>query len=444
MQRQHNPSSKKTFWLIALLIVAIAIPGGLWLRKRLLLNQKKQTLLTPLSHLDFSGMEPQVVKKIKTLIEQVNTHPESADAWGKLALNLDAHDFKNDSLPVYKEAAALAPSDFRWPYFSALALNELGKQETLEWFERARQINPQYAPLLVKYGDALVQFGTKDEAVQQYQQALALNPQMVHALYGLARIEFANENLDASVKHLNAVLAIDSNFGEAYNLLVSICRQQQDAACIAKNSKIASRFTEPTDMADPVYDQLIAEGESSIWFSFRGSQYFRHGAYADAIREFETALRLRDDAQTHEDLGRALNAAGKFAEAADHYRIAIKTHPSANNFFAVGFALAKLGQYSEAEQSFKSAIEKKPDFAEAYFNLAVLYAKMQRMPDVLENLNRAISINPDYAEAHFYLGQAYIAAKKKEEALKELKILRMLDPKLADQLQIFIEKQNSH
>ncbi len=446
-QKDSNPrelaKSSKSFkpWILILLIATIlAVAGFLW-HRFLYIDANKRNLLASFSQLDLSGIEPQVVNKIKTLQEQVRSNPKSGAAWGKLALNLDAHDFKNESLPIYNEAATLDPSNFRWPYFCAIVLSEQGKPESLEWFERASKIDPQYVPLLVKYGDALVQSGKKDQAVQKYTQALAYDPQCAHALYSLAQVSFAEGDLETSRINLLRVLEINPNFGEAYNLLVSVCRQQKDLECVSKNSATASRFSEKTDIADPVYGELVAEGESSVWYSFRGSQYFKNGLYDAAITQFQTALRLRPDAQSHEDLAKAFSAAGKYSDAAEHYRSAIETHPAAENYFGMGVVLAKLERYPEAQEYFHKAIDKKKDYAEAYFNLGVAYAKMKQMPEVFESLNEAIRINPNYAQAHLYLGQAYVAMRNHAAALQEHKILSNLDPAMAKQLQTLIEQK---
>jgi tetratricopeptide (TPR) repeat protein len=435
-----KPKRSNTRWILTLLIVAILTAAGFVWWRFFYIDANTRTLLASFSQLDFSGTEPQVVNKIKLLQEQVKSNPRTGRAWGKLAMNLDAHDFKNESLPIYMKAAKLDPDNFRWSYFLAIVFSELGNQESLEWFKRAEKIDPDYVPLLVKYGDALDQFGKKDLAVQKYTQALAFDPQSAHALYGLTRISFAEGDLQSSRKHLVRILEINPNFGEAYNLLVSVCRQQNDTECVAKNSAIASRLTEKTDITDSIYGELVAEGESSIWYSFRGTQYFKNGLYDAAITQFQTALRLRPDAQSHEDLAKTFSSAGRFSEAAEHYRLAIDAHPVAENYFGMGVVLAKMERYPEAQEYFQKAIEKKKDYAEAYLNLAVTYAKMKQMPEVVENLKQAVRINPEYAQAHFYLGQTYLALRNRDEAMREYKILSNLDPAMASELQVLIEK----
>ncbi len=401
-------------------------------------DAQKRKLLSSLSQINLNGIEPQVVNKIQNLKEEVKKNPRSAAVWGKLAMNLDVHDFENEAIPIYKEAAILDPSDFRWPYFISMLLAKTGDQQSLDWFERAHKIKPDYVPLLVNYGNALFQFNKNDQAADKYGQALSHDPKCAQAFFGLARIEFSQGNMENCYKNLKQTLQFNPSYSEASNLLLTVCKRLKRTDC---NVNVASSTSQKTELSDPVYAELTAEGESSLWYRFRGSEYFKKGIYDKAIVEFERALQLRQDAQSHEDLAKALSASGRFQESAEHYRAALKTHPTRDNFFQLGVVFAKMGQYDDAEQNFKNAIHQKADFAEAYFNLAVLYAKSRRLHEAVDNLKQAIQYKPDYVEAHFYLGQAYIAAGNNNAANQEYQILTKLDSTTAQRFHSLMQQK---
>jgi tetratricopeptide (TPR) repeat protein len=424
-------------WMFVLFITGVVAIAGFFLFR---FNQDSQNrkLLSSLSQMNLNGIEPQVVTKIQNLQEEVRKNPRSAAAWGKLAMNLDVHDFQNEANPIYKRAAILDSSDFRWPYFISILLAKNGDQESLDWFERAYKIKPDYVPMLVNYGNTLFQFNKNDQAAEKYRQALTYDPKCAQALFGLARIEFANGNMENSFQNLKQALQFNSTYGEANNLLLTVCKRLKRADC---NVSVANSTSQKTELNDPVYAELTAEGESSLWYRFRGSEYFKKGNYDKAIVEFERALQLRQDAQVHEDLALALSASGRFQDAAEHYREALKTHSIAENYFQLGLVLAKMGQYDDAEENFKRAILQKPDFAEFYFNLAVLYAKSRRLQDAVNNLKQAIHYKPDHVEAHFYLGQAYIAAGDNNGAHQEYQILIKLDSTTAQRLHSLMQQK---
>lgn len=423
--------------MFALILILIFAMVGFF-AIRVYQDSEKRKALSSLSQLNLNGAEPQVVTKIKNLEEEVRKHPRSAAAWGKLAMNLDVHDFADEAVPIYKEAITLDPSDFRWPYFSSVLLAKKGDPQSLDWFERARNIKPDYVPMLVNYGNALFQFNKNDLAADQYKHVLSYDPKCAQAYFGLGRIEFAQGKMKDSAKNLKQALHINPAYSEASNLLMTVCNRLKSSDCVVS---VVINSPYKTELNDPVYGELAAEGESSLWYRSRGSEYFRKGIYDKAIIEFEKALQLRKDAQTHEDLGQALSRNGRYTEAAEHYRAALNTHPVAQNYFQLGLVFAKTAQYDQAEQNLKKAIDLKPDFAEAYLNLAVVYAKSRRLSEAIDNLKQAIYYKPNYVEAHFYLGQSYLATGDNKGADQEYQILTKLDPDAAKRFQALIQQK---
>lgn len=428
------------FWRLffaAVIVVAVLI-GWLILNRSVNYSHQKE-LWNKLERLDLAGMEPQVVSKLQELREGVKKHPESADAWGKLAMNLDAADLKKESLPIYMEASQLNPSDFRWPYFCAITLSDMGSEEAIPWFERALKVKPDYVPLLIRYGNTLFEYGKMNPASEKYQQAVRYDPAASRAFYGLAQVAFARGDFQSARASAEKAFELDASYGEAANLRATVCRRLNDAQCAQEAAAAAKRLAVKSQLSDPVYQQVGAEGVSSLWYRARGNEYMKQKSYDAAILQFEEAIRIRPDVQTREDLAQALSAAGKLPEAAGEYQQVLKQHPTAQNYFGLGLAMAKMGSYAEAQEFFRKAIELKPDFAEAYFNLAVAFAKTNRLPETIENLQQAVRVNPDYTEAHYDLGLAYLQARDRESALQQSKILMQLNPKAGEQLQHLIE-----
>jgi Tfp pilus assembly protein PilF len=66
--------------------------------------------------------------------------------------------------------------------------------------------------------------------------------------------------------------------------------------------------------------------------------------------------------------------------------------------------------------------------------LAGVYLTQGHLDEVITNLKSTIKLDPNFAEAHFGLGMAYSAIGDKQAALKEYRIIKKLDPRLAQQL----------
>ena len=94
----------------------------------------------------------------------------------------------------------------------------------------------------------------------------------------------------------------------------------------------------------------------------------------------------------------------------------------------------KLGRYREAIAACQRAITLKPELPEAHNNLCVAYSRMGRHREAIEECQEAIRLKENYAEACYNLGLIYLAAGKKSAALEQHRALKLMDPKLANDL----------
>ena len=81
-----------------------------------------------------------------------------------------------------------------------------------------------------------------------------------------------------------------------------------------------------------------------------------------------------------------------------------------------GISLYKLSDYDEAIQSFKLAVKQEPKFADAYFNLGILYDYFDNPNDAIIAFNRAYVINKSDYEALYYMIKCYVLLEDKVAA----------------------------
>ncbi|MFQ5705144.1 MAG: tetratricopeptide repeat protein [Gemmatimonadales bacterium] len=323
---------------------------------------------------DLSAVEPQVASKITALIGDVVQHPRSAAAWGELAMNLDVHNMADDAIRAYKQAYALDSHDVRWPYFCAVTMRSARSSESIEWFERAREISPDYAPLLVRYGQAMEDVGDLDGASKNFVRALKANPKEPHAYLGLARIALARGDMAATETNIVEALKIDPRYGDAYGLLSELYRRNQREADAALASIRARQFLKAVPLVDSIYVQLVREGVSTYWFLRRGKAYTQAGLFDLARREFQRAVAARSDAETH---------------------------------FHLGLALQYGGQADSAVAEFQVALAERPDYPIALRHLGTMLFAMNRREEALHDLERARQLDPAVPDAYLTLGGFY-------------------------------------
>ena len=100
-----------------------------------------------------------------------------------------------------------------------------------------------------------------------------------------------------------------------------------------------------------------------------------------------------------------LQAQGKKLEAAKYYQYLIKKGIKDYRVFSnYGIFLNEIGKHKEAKLELKKAISLNPKYANAYYNLAVLYINQENFKDAEILLKKAIKLKSDFAIAHYNLG----------------------------------------
>jgi tetratricopeptide (TPR) repeat protein len=381
-------------WLFGVAVGGVLLLAGIWVQSFLFAGRAS---LEALPDPNLTGVETQVAARIRELQQDVEKHPESATAWGKLAMNLDVHDFKGESIPCYKQAAALDPAESRWPYYCALVLRDMGSPEALQWFERSRNLQPDNAASHIQYAQALSNFGRTEEAARAFNRAIALDPRSSHAYLGLAQIALSQSNVHAGYRHLMRAVDINPRHGEAHGLLAEVYRRLNEPENAERELHLAQLLPKTTPLNDPMYAELAAEGISAFWYRKRAQAYMERGHHQMAVAEFRRALQVKPDAQAHDDLGVALQALGKFDEAAEHHRAALALNPkfveALNN---LATALFETGRIEEAIAYVKEVQKLHPAFPEAYLNLGTFYMRAGREAEAIEAFRQGLARTPDH------------------------------------------------
>lgn len=154
------------------------------------------------------------------------------------------------------------------------------------------------------------------------------------------------------------------------------------------------------------------------------------GRHAEAAAEYEKALKLRPGyAVAFNNLGNALDALGRRAEAIDRYREALTVEPrypaACNN---LGAALMKDNRPEEALTEFRRALTLRPDFAEARLNLGETLSLLKRHEEAVAVFRQALARQPDRPEAHLGLGRALQGLNCHREAIEHFRAAIRLRP----------------
>ncbi|MEO5960257.1 MAG: tetratricopeptide repeat protein [Opitutaceae bacterium] len=144
------------------------------------------------------------------------------------------------------------------------------------------------------------------------------------------------------------------------------------------------------------------------------------GRPADAVSEYETALRLEPGyAAAHFNLANALLQLGRVPEAVTHYEAELRAAPnSADTHANLAAALIQLGRRTEAIAHFETATRLGALTAVEQLRFGRTLAEAGRIEDALAHLREAVRLDPRDADAHAFIGLVLSAAGRGSEALR--------------------------
>jgi tetratricopeptide (TPR) repeat protein len=338
---------------------------------------------------NLTEVEPQVAKKIQQLEQTVRQNPRSAEAWGKLAMNLHAHDFQKESIAFYQKAASLDQQNFHWTYYPAIAYQEIGSTEAVKLFEQSLKIKPDYAPLHLRYAQSLFAAGRFDEASAQFNETLKFNSNSADAYLGLAQIaQVSNKPAEAESSLLKAI-ELNPNLAEAHAQLAEIYRDQNQQQQFEKEIILSLQLPKKAAPPDPEINDFLMEGVSSYWYELRGRTLLQKGDYDGAIHELKEAVKTNPDPRIHDTLGIAYQSEKKYREAIEQHRAALALDPkSAGTMNNLARALEQSGNITAAISYLNQAIAAQPDFGYSYSHLARLQLHEHNCKEAFKLANR--------------------------------------------------------
>jgi tetratricopeptide (TPR) repeat protein len=256
--------------------------------------------------------------------------------------------------------------------------------------------------LVLLAATARTQVGYWKDGVTLFKHAVEVTEMNIIAHTNLGVALFEQGKVEEAIKEYSEALAIQPNFAKAHNNLGVALAKQGKPEEASRHYREAMRptFFEP-------YGNLAAI-------------QMEQGKTEEAIENYAEAIRIKPDYfDGHIDLGIALGRLGKVEEAIGHYLAALRIKPdSMRAHFNLAEALAKQGKAEEAIQHYSEALRVDPEVAEAHNGLGLIFAGRGRIEEAIGHYSEAIRLKPDYSEAHYNLATALAGQGKLEEAAK--------------------------
>jgi TolB-like protein/class 3 adenylate cyclase/Tfp pilus assembly protein PilF len=241
------------------------------------------------------------------------------------------------------------------------------------------------------------------QAQQQFEQAIALDPQYAEAYARLGwtystewvvRWSADPQTLEHALALAQQAVALDDSLPAAHSLLSNVYVLKQQ------------------------YDQAIAEGERAIALD-------------------------PNNANSYVVQASALTFAGRPEEALPAVAQALRLNPrySPLYLFELGWAYRFIGRYAEAIATFKEALSRSPNLIFSHVNLAISYLwqwvsqqspATQTWESAVAVMQRALALNDSWYWNHIVLGWIYLYQQQYDQALAEMERAVALAPTEAE------------
>ncbi len=290
-----------------------------------------------------------------------------------------------------------------------------------QWIEEAArsssvavELDSQLAALFVTRGMIYHGTGRYEQAVDDFQRALRLNPFNAAAHRSLAETYEAMGRVQEAETTFRQAIEMHTKDWVGYQVLGAFYIR---SAAYDKAEQCYRRITELTP---------------DNYGSFRtlGAVYYYLGRYEDAIATYEYSLKLRPVGATYSNLAAVYYLLGRYEEAARTYQKAVEMQPKSRAAWGnLGDAYLRVpGQAEKAKEAYQQAIQLaetelgvNPKLAEVRANLAVYCARLSERQRALAEIAQARKLAPANMTVLFRCALAYELVGQRALALETLK-----------------------
>ncbi|MCA9695692.1 MAG: tetratricopeptide repeat protein [Myxococcales bacterium] len=288
------------------------------------------------------------------------------------------------ALEILDAEAAKSPKNHELHYARGVALQALGRgDEAVAALRAALEIKPDFAPAINGVGAFELDARNYKAAAEAFQKAIELQPEFVDPRYNLGLALAGAGELDKAEQALAGARELAPEDVDVALALADIKGKRGDL----EGAIEAARAVAEKNADDP--GVRMAYGEI----------LYRAEKYAEAVPEFEAALKARPEAvNARFALARAQVGAGKAKDSLEHFAILEKTVGEQAIFWAeYGAAVAAAGTLDGPDGGLAKiahALELKPDLAVGHVRKIEALARGKRCKDAKAALGAFRSLTP--------------------------------------------------
>jgi len=382
--------------------------------------------------IDTAEFEPRVAELLRNTRQAILDDPTSAEAWYTFGSAADSHRLHEYVVPAYREAVALEPETFLYLYNLAVALESdpRGADESLGRLTEASALDPDYAPVWLRLGDALSRQGRHAEARSAYEKAIELDADQDRARRGLGQSLLASGEIQDAVDVLQETARRHPDDGPTAAVLAQAYGRLGDRDRAAAAAQRAREHEDVLVYRDPVRGRAMSLGVSAYVCEERADGLVTEGKYGEAVRNLLIVVEVRpDDPQAHYKLGYAAHRARRLELARTHLAQAVGLDAEfADAHRELAQVLISTRRFDEAITSFRRYLELRPGDPRVLWSLAAALAQAGRVTEALEQFELASAKAPPNLRGELNWGVALMQAGSTEDAMARFRKVLELEP----------------
>ncbi len=354
--------------------------------------------------------------------DDYRSNPAPQDgAYGEFGQRLAAYGFLEAAASAFLNAAALDPSDGRWPHYQGIVSFESGNLEAAaSYFRRSTHSSPEDSWRWLHLGSVLLELDQLAAAEVALRRALLLAPEDAAAHERLGRLASRHEDSAEAVRRFTRTLELQPEASAVhYALGRALLHQGQEQLA---RQHLKRRGEREVRWADPLLAELGDLIHRTV-FEVIAAQISEPQARFDAAATLDFAL---------DHLAGVNGAGAKIADWLEREKSYLGDTFRGRLQLVVGALQAAQGNDTQALVHLEQAVQLQPELVAARLRLARLLVRAGHSEAAFEHYTHLIQSDPEQREARLQRATLWVWARRFDEALFDLEYASSRRPKDAE------------
>jgi tetratricopeptide (TPR) repeat protein len=342
--------------------------------------------------------------------------PQAYRAWFDLGFVYTSQGRADESIAAYRKAVAAKPDVFESNLNLGLMLARSHNQEAETFLRAATRLRPTdkadeglgRAWLSLAH---VLETSKPEESVHAYREALQLQPNTPDTHLALGSVLERQKDSKGAEEQYQRALTLASAVSDGSSQEIA----GQAVTALANLYMLEKRFPD----AEAMLRKLAAASSGDAILHLQlGRVLAAEGKYDEASSEMEAGIKLApNDSSALRDLADLDLLRKKYSEAEPRYRQLLKAQPKdADLHHSLGKSLLDQRKFPEAQAELVTAVSLKPDFGEAYWDLAVAADQNKDFGLAIKALDARTKYLPELPFGYFLRATAYDHLRDRKNA----------------------------